>query len=268
MRDQFAELSWPQVESLRDGPRVPVLLLPLGAVEPHGPHAPLGTDLFISLAVCRRVANWLAQDPEVNVAVLPPLPYGVTRCAAAFPGAVGVSPQTLQALLVDVCTDLVRQGFRYLVVVNNHFEPEQVRAIHSALDAVQTQTGVVVGFVDLTRRHRAQHLTEEFRSGSCHAGRYETSLILAERPDLVDGRQLASLPPVFVDLPSALAAGARDFRELGMSKAYCGAPAEATAEEGEATFAVLANLLVEAIRDLLRGKGGRDRPSRSLPREG
>ncbi len=258
---EFAELSWPQVASLREGPRVPVLLLPLGAVEPHGPHAPLSTDLLISVGVCRRVAERFADDPQVQVLVLPPLPYGVTRCAAAFPGAVGLSAQTLQAVLVDVCTDLIHQGF-HVVVVNNHFEPEQVSAIHAALDVLGETTGAVVGFVDLTRRHRARRLPEEFQRGSCHAGRYETSLVLAERPDLVDAHVLPSLPPVFVDLPRALAEGQRDFRAMGLSQAYCGAPAEATAEEGERTFAVLADLVEEAVRELVRGTGGRDRPSR------
>lgn len=259
---EFAELSWPQVASLREGPRVPVLLLPLGAVEPHGPHAPVCTDLLISLGVCRRVAERFADDPQVQVLVLPPLPYGVTRCAAAFPGAVGLSAQTLQAVLVEVCTDLLRQGFPHVLVVNNHFEPEQVSAIHAALDVLEDRTGAVVGFVDLTRRHRARRLSEEFQRGSCHAGRYETSLVLAERPDLVDAHVLPSLPPVFVDLPRALAEGQRDFRAMGLSQAYCGAPAEATAEEGEQNFRVLADLVEEAVRELVRGTGGRDRPSR------
>jgi len=259
---EFAELSWPQVASLREGPRLPVLLLPLGAVEPHGPHAPLSTDLLISLGVCRRVAERFAEDPQVQVLVLPPLPYGVTRCAAAFPGAVGLSAQTLQAVLVEVCTDLLRQGFSRLLVVNNHFEPEHVGAVHAALDALEERTRAVVGFVDLTRRHRAQRLPEEFQKGSCHAGRYETSLVLAERPDLVDTRILPTLSPVFVDLPAAMAQGQRDFRAMGMSQAYCGAPGEATAEEGEQTFRVLADLVEEAVRELLQGTGGRDRPSR------
>ncbi len=259
---EFAELSWPQVASLREGSRVPVLLLPLGAVEPHGPHAPLSTDLLISVGVCRRVAERFAQDPHLHVLVLPPLPYGVTRCAAAFPGAVGLSAQTLQAVLVELCTDLLGQGFRHVVVVNNHFEPEHVAAIHTALDALEERTGAVVGFVDLTRRHRAHRLPEEFQKGSCHAGRYETSLVLAERPDLVDARVLPTLSPVFVDLPKAMAQGQRDFRVMGLPQAYCGAPAEATAEEGEQTFRVLADLVEEVVRELVRGTGGRDRPSR------
>ena len=64
-----------------------MLLLPLGATEPHGPHAPLGTDTLISLGICRRAAERLEDDPDVRALVLPPLPYGVTRYGAAFPGA-------------------------------------------------------------------------------------------------------------------------------------------------------------------------------------
>lgn len=262
MRTEFADLRWPEVERLRDDGRTPVLLLPLGAIEPHGPHAPLSTDLLISLGMCRRAAQRLGDDPEVRALVLPPLPYGVTRCAASFPGAVGISEETLFRILVEVCTDLLRQNFRHLVVVNNHFEPAQVRTVHRALDAVEGMTGVVVGFLDLTRRERAQRLGEEFRRGACHAGRYETSLVLAERPDLVDTQTMRGLPPVAVSLVEAIGRGAREFREMGLAQAYCGWPAEATPEEGEATFEVLTEMLVETIRVLVRGTGGRDRPGR------
>ncbi len=259
---EFADLRWTDVERLHDGGRTPVLLLPLGAVEPHGPHAPLSTDLLISLEVCRRTAERLRDDPEVRVLVLPPLPYGVTQAAADFPGAVGISEETLFRFLVEVCTDLIRQNLRHLVVVNNHFEPGQVRTVHRALDAVEAQTGVVVGFLDMTRRERAQRLGEEFRSGACHAGRYETSLVLAQRPDLVNMEVARTLPPVPLSLVEAIGRGAHRFREMGLEHAYCGWPAEATQEEGEATFGVLTEMLVETIRALVAGRGGRDRPGR------
>ncbi len=258
---EFADLPWPAVASLTAGGPRPVLLLPLGAVEAHGPHAPLGTDLLISLGMCRRAADRLRHDPHVRALVLPPIPYGVTRCASGFPGTVGVSGSTLQALLVEVCESLIRQGLRWILVVNNHFEPEHVRAVHAALDQVELRTGVVVGYLDLTRRARAELLGDEFRSGSCHAGSYETSLVLAERPELVEEEVMRALPPVHVDLPGVLASGVRDFRAMGMEQAYCGRPAEATAEQGQATFEVLADLLVEAVRAVARGQG-RDRPGR------
>jgi creatinine amidohydrolase len=237
----LADLRSPQLAALVAGGPV-VALLPVGAVEPHGPHAPLGTDALISEGMCRRAAK--AVD-DVSVLVAPLLPYGVTRYGAAFPGAVGVTEATLHALVVDVCTSLLAQGIGGVVVVNNHFEPEHVATLRRTADELDH-----VRLLDLTRRANAARLTDEFRSGSCHAGRYETSLVLADAPALVDGERMAALPPRPVNMPAEMAAGRTDFVAMGMSDAYCGAPAESTAAEGEATFVTLAAMLVEAIREL------------------
>jgi creatinine amidohydrolase len=243
---EFADLNSPRVAELLAGGRRPVLLLPVGSVEPHGPHAPLSTDHLISIGVCRRAAHRLADDPGLRVLILPPLPYGVTRYGAAFPGAVSISEETLFALVVDVCRSLVDGGFRHVVVVNNHLEPEHVAALRRAVDEVG------VGYLDVLRRHNVARLTEEFRSGSCHAGRYETSLVLADRPDLVDTGPMRELPEVRVNMAEEIRAGRTDFRAMGMDRAYCGAPAQATAEEGRSTFDTLTDLLVEVIREVAR----------------
>ncbi|MBP2325476.1 creatinine amidohydrolase [Kibdelosporangium banguiense] len=237
----FAELTSPQVEELLTASRRPVLLLPVGAIEPHGPHAPLGTDPMISIGVCERVARRLADHPSLRALILPPLPYGVTRYASAFPGAVHVSEETLYSIVVDVCTSLVSQGFVDIVVVNNHFEPEHVATLRRATNAAG------VAYLDLVRRAQASRLTPEFQSGSCHAGQYETSLVLADRPDLVDQERMAALPPVHVDMPAAMSAGRKDFVAMGMHDAYCGSPAEATAEEGEQTYDTLVEMVLELI---------------------
>jgi creatinine amidohydrolase len=242
----FADLTSPQAAALIEDGRTPVLLLPVGAVEPHGPHAPLGTDGLISAGMCARAARTLADDPEIRVVVLPALPYGVTRYGAAFAGAVGVSEATLHALVVEVCGALAAQGLERVVIVNNHFEPEQV----ATLRAAAAEAGALL--LDLTRRRHARRLTQEFRDGSCHAGQYETSLVLADAPDLVDAERMRALPAVPVDMPAAMAAGQTDFVAMGMEEAYCGAPSEASAQEGDATFATLTDLLVEAIREAAR----------------
>ncbi|MGW5054715.1 creatininase family protein [Actinokineospora sp. NPDC004072] len=241
----FADLTSPAAGELAANP--PVLLLPLGAVEPHGPHAPLGTDLLISLGVCERVAG------RFPVRVLPPIPYGVTTMSTDFPGAVGISEGVLHDLIVQICSALAAQGFPHVVIVNNHFEPGQVAAIRKAVRTL-AERGIRTGHLDPTRRAVAARLTEEFRSGSCHAGRYETSLVLADRPELVDSAAMADLPEVFVDMPARMAAGAADFPAMGMERAYCGAPAAATAAEGESTFDTLAELLLETIAELV-GEG-------------
>jgi len=222
---------------------VPVLLLPVGAVEPHGPHAPLGTDSIISAAVCERAAVELAGDAKVRALVLPEINFGVTRYSAAFTGAVTISETTLLALVVEICASLRAQGFRHEVIVNSHFEPAHVATLRQAAEQAQ------VGFLDLTRRAVAEQLTEEFRSGAAHAGRYETSLVLATRPELIEAEVMRRLPAHRVNMPAAMAAGQTDFLAMGMDRAYCGAPAEASAREGDATLGTLAALLVELIRE-------------------
>jgi creatinine amidohydrolase len=246
----FAELTSPQVAQLLAGRRTPVLLLPVGAVEPHGPHGPLCTDELISTGMCVRAVHRLQDDPWVQALILPPLPYGVTRCAAAFAGAVGIGEQALHAVLVDVCLNLIDQGLRWIVLVNNHFEPEHIATLRRAVTTVLERTGVRIGYLNLLARRNVEQLTDEFRSAASHAGQYETSLVLADRPELVDTERMVGLPPLQVNLAEELAAGRRDFVDLGMTQAYCGAPADATAAEGEATFEILTELLVGAIREV------------------
>lgn len=223
----FGELAYPDV------PTDAVHLLPLGATEPHGPHAPLSTDTLISVGICDRAAERL--EGEIRVLVLPAVPYGVTRYGSAFPGAVSIGEETLRSLVTEIA-----ETVGPLVLVNSHFEPEQVETLRA--------TGIPL--LDLTRRANAERLTEEFRSGSCHAGRYETSLVLADRPDLVHSDRMLALEERHVDMPSAIRAGQTNFVAMGMDQAYCGSPAEASAEEGRQTFETLTEMLVALIREV------------------
>src|ERR671912_2998007 len=92
----LGELAYPALEG-REGA---VHLLPLGATEPHGPHAPLETDTLISVGICKRAAGRL--EAEIPVLVLPAVPYGVTRYGADFAGTVSISEETLRSLVTDV----------------------------------------------------------------------------------------------------------------------------------------------------------------------
>jgi creatinine amidohydrolase len=227
----LGDLAYPDLEERRDA----VHLLPLGATEPHGPHAPLSTDTLISTGICRRAAERLRG--ELDVLVLPAVPYGVTRYAADFPGAISISEGTLRSLVTEVCSGLDR-----VVLVNSHLEPEQVWTLRA--------TGLPL--LDVTRRANAERLTDEFRAGAGHAGRYETSLVLADRPELVDRERMRTLEAKMIDMPAAIRSGQTSFVAMGMDQAYAGSPADATAEEGEQTFEALTEMLVELIREVAR----------------
>jgi creatinine amidohydrolase len=222
-------MAYPDLEG-REGA---VHLLPLGSTEPHGPHAPLATDTIISVGICRRAAERLRG--ERDVLVLPPVPYGVTRYGADFPGAVSIGEETLRSLVTEIAAN-----FDWVMLVNSHLEPEQVWLLRD----------LGLPLFDVTRRATAERLPAEFRSGAGHAGRYETSLVLADHPELVQTERMRTLVPKPIDMPAAIRAGQTSFVAMGMDQAYAGAPAEATAEEGEQTFDVLAEMLVELIREL------------------
>ena len=115
------------------------------------------------------------------------------------------------------------------------------------MERVRAATGVEVVFPDVTRRRLAERLTPEFQSGACHAGSYESSLVMADDPSAVDDAVRRELPEVDISLVDVIRAGKSSFVEAGGTLAYFGRPADATAQEGQETYNVLATMLVEAI---------------------
>jgi creatinine amidohydrolase len=134
-----------------------------------------------------------------------------------------------------------------VAVVNAHLEPAHIASLRSAVSWAAERSGRSPVFPDITRRALAARLTEEFRSGACHAGRFETSLVLAVRPDLVREEQRAGLAPIETSLVEAIRAGQMTFLAAGLDQAYCGDPASASAAEGEQTYEILAAIVAEAV---------------------
>lgn len=242
----LAELSWEAFA--RMDPRRVVAILPVGATEAHGPHLPLATDVIIADAMARAGAAELEQA-GLQPVLLPPLAYTPAPFAAGFAGTIGIRPATLSALVIDIGRALHAQQVRCLAIANAHLDPEHIGALAEAA-ATLADAGVTVAFPNVTRRRLAERLTDEFRSGACHAGQYETSIVLAERPDLVDdaGR---SLPPNMLSLSDAIRAGLRTFEEAGGARAYFGDPARASAREGAASIVELGRILAESVLDAL-----------------
>lgn len=231
------------------GPRT-VALVPIGSLEPHGPHLPLDTDVTIAVAQARRAEQRL-EEAGLTVVVLPPLPYGLTNYSDGFAGRVTLKPTTLWSLVEDVVSSLEQQEVRQVVLVNGHLEPEHVSILRNFVQdhPERGPQKAQVVLADVTRRRFAGTLGDEFQSGDCHAGRYESSLVLAADPGAVREDRLRSLQPVRVGLLEAMARGVRTFREAGASEGYCGDPAAASAAEGEELCERLADVVVQCARE-------------------
>ncbi len=235
------------LRALAAGKRAVVALVPVGSTEPHGPHLGLGTDVVISAAACVRAAELLERKGPLTGVIAPAISYGVTECAAGFPGAVSVPAGVLTAYAAAVCDGLLAQGLRHVCLVNNHLEPAHDAAIRAVLEGRQGKVSVAC---PLTRKW-ARTLSEEFKSGACHAGQYETSIVMAAAPELVDEAARQTLPAVPISLSQQLAAGVTTFAAMGLDRAYAGDPKAASVEEGERLIQKLAEMVVGEIREAL-----------------
>ena len=232
-------------EEVRDADRSgAVALLPVGAVEAHGPHLPLGTDVIIAEAMARSCAERLEQR-GLTVFILPPLWYTAAGFADTFPGTVGIDPRTVSDLIRQVANSLKGHEITTLAIANAHLDPANLESLRAVADDPPHGTRVV--FLDLTRRHVAERLTEEFRTGACHAGRFEGSVVLAEKPELFHADIAADLEANPSSLSTAIRDGHKTFEEAGGPRAYFGWPAGATAEEGRETVQTLGALLADAV---------------------
>lgn len=239
------QLSYPAALAIKE--RSPVVLIPVGATEAHGPHLPLGTDVFLSDELSRRVQRALAQRGTASV-IAPPLSYAVTDFGAPFAGTVSIDAETATVFLTGLLAGFVRAGFSKLCLVNSHLEIAHIGTLRSAC-AELARRGTQVAFPDNTERRWARTLTDEFKRGSCHAGRYETSLLLAAAPHaaLVDDAKRSALPPNELDLARAMREGATNFVIAGAPEAYFGDPAAATVAEGDDIYARLTAMTLAVI---------------------
>lgn len=240
----LAAMTWDEVRDL-DRSRA-VALLPVGAVEAHGPHLPLSTDVVIARAMAAACGRRLEPRGYLPV-ILPSITYTAAGFAAGFQGTVSVEPETVTRLIVDIARSLGRQGFPLLAVANAHLDPGHLAALERAGAEVGRES--VIGFVfpNIAKKPWATRLTDEFKSGACHAGQFETSIVLAAEPGLVRSGLAAGLPANPVSLSRAIRAGKATFEEAGGPLAYFGDPSRATSEEGEQTIEVLGAILEEAI---------------------
>lgn len=244
----LAKRTWPEAAELLSSDAVAIL--PIGSTEPHGPHLPLDTDVTIALAQATRAAERLVER-GVRAVVLPPLAYGLTDYTHGFAGRVTLRPGTLWALIEDIVMSLEQHDVRQILFSNGHLEPAHVKVLRGvALDhAERGPNRAQVLLADNTRRRWAQTLGDEFASGDCHAGRYETSIVLAARADDVRADELAGLEPVRIDLVEKMKAGVRSFRDAGADRAYCGDPAAATAAEGRELIERLSDMIVATAEE-------------------
>lgn len=222
----------------------PIAILPLGAVEEHGPHLPLDTDNLAIGALSARIAE------QIGCLLLPVLPYGQVWSLARFPGSLTISARTLEILLTELGQSLHQQGIRGLIFMSGHFGNvasmrAAARTLYETCPNLWVQTLAYPGLMELARDVVG---SKTWHPSYIHADEIETSLLLELAGDRVQmNKATCEYPPI----PGDFSVRGIRWDELGdrMSGVF-GDAAAATREKGRILVQRLEEKMTQFIGDL------------------
>ena len=215
----LGDLTWTDLDG-----RAPVLIVPVGSVEQHGPHLPLDTDTRIAAAIAQQVAS--VRD---DLVIAPPIAIGASGEHAGFPGTLSIGTDALTTVLIEVGRSADRFGG--VVFVNGH--GGNLSALTAAASLLRDEG------------RRALAWSPRIPGGDAHAGRSETSLLLAIDPSCVrlDSMVVGRTDPVVELIDELRDGGVRAVSDNGV----LGDPTAASAAHGRELLDALVSDLGTAI---------------------
>ena len=247
------EKKWQEVQQYRDS-GAGLAIIPVGSVEQHGFHLPLGTDSMVAI----RLAEDAAQ--RTNSIVTPPLWFGWSPHHMALPGSISIRPQILTELLFDVLSSLANHGFDRFVIVNGH-RIVNIPWIQISAEKAQRELDVTVAIFDPA--YMSKEIVDQIGFGKVgHAEEIETSHMLHIMPHLVQMDKAKDSPPpekklyhvdprISKDTLCYVPGTAKDLEQTAKkSGGVSGRPSLATVEKGKLLHEHLVARLVEVITDL------------------
>jgi len=220
-----------------------IVILPVGSTEEHGKHLPLCTDSLQPENVAIEVAR------KAGCLVAPPVRYGVCSGTQYFPGTISVDFNSLCSIVRDILDELVRQGFKRLIVLSGHAGSLHMAALrlaaHEVFDKYAEESKhralriVVLSDYDFAYELRGKQFDE--RDG--HGGEIETSRILAIRPDLVKGRTEKN----FSEMPKfEIVVNPKDYWPNGIQ----GDPSKASVKKGRIANKYIIGKMLALVKEL------------------
>ncbi len=240
-----------------------LLILPLGATEQHGPHLPVGTDALVIEHIARAAAAEAAD--RVPVLVAPTLPFGSSHHHLPFGGTMSLSTETFYRVVYDLGETLITSGFRRIFLLNGHGgNDDLIRVV--ARDLALKHPVSIAAALYATIAWDALIKEQAYVGGRLpgHSGAFETSLILALRPELVKERRPHREQPGESDPRSFYGPYRVETHDFWQSiDGYTDSPAQATAEQGSTYFRATVRAVATAFVEFYLSAGAD--PSKSAP---
>jgi creatinine amidohydrolase len=242
----FFELTQPEIAAQLQ--KHPLVVLPAGSVEQHGPHLPAGTDSFAANTIAHEVAE------RMDGLVLPGPQLGVTPMHMPFEGTITLTPETYMRVVTETCSSTAKHGAKYLLILNWH----EGNIASLSIAAEELHRTHVMTVLTVQACYVAADLFGHECNGLTHGGEIEALAVLAHRPDLVHLdrignssdlthgsrmdklRRTKSYQPVLTDIRSIAPTG------------WYGTPQKATAERGRAMVARIAEAIAAEAAEIFR----------------
>ncbi|RJF69377.1 creatininase family protein [Rhodopseudomonas palustris] len=258
-RDTMADMTFPEIA--RAAERRAVVLWGLGVIEQHGPHLPLGTDVYMPSELLRRVRRLLAER-GIDSVIMPPFYWGVNQVSGAFPGTFVVRPEIVIELIVDLIKSLKKDSFARLFCISGHGDALHNRTVHAGIARGADEAAIAAYFVgapsffarvgiaadDPHILPTHSEVERPSRYFDVHAGKFETSSMWAAYPGLVRDELLPALRSTdfgVEDISEWRKGG--DHARAKTPQGYLGDPAASDREFGETMMAQHAELVAAAI---------------------
>ncbi len=252
---ELAKITFPEVKRLADSTRA-LTILPVGVVEEHGAHLPLGLDSFAAEVYAASAAPHL-EESGYEVLVAPTINYGVARAAIDFPGTLSLEPETLRSMVVEIGRSLARHGLNKLVILNGHRDLHHMKALDDARAILVEENSakvLCVGFAsdpEMTAACYREGVRQFYKSPrpdrEGHGGESETSVALNSFPHLVKTEIIRQLDPNFDYDVDAFRNETKDYGSNSGGRGYFGWPQAATAETGAKLVAVRGRNIANVI---------------------
>ena len=231
-------------------------MLPMGPTETHGTHLPFNVDFLAAEELAVRSSELLMKD-GIDTVIATTLPYCLADAAHDYPGNVTLRYGTVADVVEDICTSFAVHGFNNIMVICHHGEPENQEAVIEGSERVKERYDIRVGVSNWfwTGIERFGEILKcEHPEWDLHAGEWETGIIMLRSPDLIDYGILETLEPNWEGehLAKNREQGAVSMKELGAPDAYLGDPKAATAGTGDRCYRMLAEIVAEEVRELVK----------------
>lgn len=242
----LGEITWP--EAKKRFKKMDVALLPVGAIEQHGPHLPLDSDAYDAEYLAIEVAK-ACRDPKPIV--MPLISYGVSYHHEDFSGTISISPKTLSSLVYEIGMSAARHGITKLVIINGHGGNSP--ALHFAAQMINRDAHIFT-CVDTGETSDPDIFAMTETPNDVHAGEIETSTTLASRPYLVRKDRMKKFIPSFssryLNFTSKRSVGWYAMTSKISQSGVMGNPLKGSREKGERMWEVMIKNLVEFVEDL------------------